>query len=54
MTQQTVLAKYSKTESVCKSCKHLTKLEGRYYCEVLGALLAEQTLYIPCDLKEKV
>jgi hypothetical protein len=27
-------------------------LEGRHYCRLLGALLAEQTLYLPCDLKE--
>jgi hypothetical protein len=52
MTEQTVLAKFAKTVSVCKSCKHLTKLDGRHYCRLLGALLAEQTLYLPCDLKE--
>jgi hypothetical protein len=52
MNEQTVLAKFSKAESVCKSCKHFTKLEGRHFCLLLGALLAEQTLYIPCDLKK--
>jgi hypothetical protein len=54
MTGQTVLAKFSGTESVCKTCKHLDKLEGRFYCKLLGAFLAEQTLYLPCDLKETV
>lgn len=54
MTEQTVLAKFSKTESVCKSCKHFTKLEGRFFCKLMGALLAEQTIYIPCDLKEPI
>jgi hypothetical protein len=54
MTEQTVLAKFSKTENICKSCKHFTKLEGRHFCLLLGALLAEQTLYIPCDLKEAI
>jgi hypothetical protein len=52
MTSQTVLAKFSGTESVCKKCKHLDKLEGCFYCKLLGAFLAEQTLYLPCDLKE--
>lgn len=52
MNEQTVLAKFTKAESVCKSCKRLTKLEGRHYCTLLGALLEEQTLYLPCDLKE--
>jgi hypothetical protein len=47
-----VLAKFAKAESVCKSCKHLTNLEGRHFCVLLGALLVEQTLYLPCDLKE--
>jgi hypothetical protein len=54
MTNQTVLAKFSGTESVCKGCKHLTKIEGRFYCKYLGAFLAEQTLYLPCDLKETI
>jgi hypothetical protein len=54
MTNQTVLAKFSGTESVCKTCKHLDKLDGRFYCKLLGAFLAEQTLYLPCDLKEAV
>ncbi len=54
MTSQTVLAKFSETESVCKKCKHLDKLEGRFYCKFLGAFLAEQTLYLPCDFKELV
>jgi hypothetical protein len=54
MTSQTVLAKFSGTESVCKKCKHLTKLEGRFYCNFLGAFLAEQTLYLPCDFKETI
>ena len=52
MSNQTVLAKFSETESVCKSCKHLAKLDGRFYCKLLGAFLADQTLYLPCDLKE--
>ena len=52
MTEQTVLAKFSKAVSVCKSCKHFTKLEGRFFCKLLGAILADQTIYIPCDLKE--
>jgi len=52
MTNQTVLGKYSGTGSVCKACKHLEKVEGRFYCNLLGAFLAEQTLYAPCDLKE--
>jgi len=54
MTNQTVLGKYSGTESVCKTCKHINKIEERFYCNLLGAFLAEQTLYIPCDFKEKV
>jgi hypothetical protein len=54
MTNQTVLAKYSGTESVCKTCKHLDKVEGRFYCKYLGAFLAEQTLYLPCDFREPV
>jgi hypothetical protein len=54
MTEQTVLAKFSKAESVCKSCKHFTKLERRHFCMLLGALLSEQTLYTPCDLKEPI
>ncbi|MGD2066667.1 MAG: hypothetical protein PVI43_05820 [Candidatus Bathyarchaeota archaeon] len=53
MTSQTVLGRFG-TESVCKTCKHLDKLEGRFYCKFLGALLAEQTLYLPCDMKEPV
>ena len=52
MSSQTVLGRFSRTEPVCKSCKHLAKLEGRFYCKLLGAFLADQTLYIPCDLKE--
>jgi hypothetical protein len=52
MTEQTALAKFFRTESVCKSCKHLTKLEGFFYCKFLGALLADQTLYLPCDFKK--
>ncbi len=52
MTNQTVLGKFTDAESVCNKCKHFDKLEGRYYCKLLGALLAEQTLYLPCDLKE--
>ncbi|MCW4034654.1 MAG: hypothetical protein NWF03_04750 [Candidatus Bathyarchaeota archaeon] len=54
MTNQTVLGKFSGTESVCKTCKHLDTIEGRYFCKLLGALLAEQTLYLPCDLKEPI
>ena len=52
MTNQTVLGKYSETGSVCKICKHINKVDGRSYCNLLGAFLAEQTLYLPCDLKE--
>ena len=52
MTNQTVLGKFSGKESVCKTCKHIDKVEGRFYCKLLGAFLAEQTLYLPCDLKE--
>jgi len=52
MSSQTVLGRFSGTESVCKSCKHLAKLDGRFYCKLLGAFLAEPTLYLPCDLKE--
>ena len=54
MTNQTVLGKFIATESICKTCKYITKIEGSYYCNLLGAFLAEQTLYLPCDLKEKV
>ena len=54
MTSQTVLAKFFGAESVCKTCKHLDKLEERFYCKLLGAFLAEQILYLPCDLKETV
>ncbi len=52
MTEQTALARFFRTESVCKSCKHLSKLEGLFYCKLLGALLADQTLYLPCDFRE--
>jgi len=52
MAKQTALAKFFRTESVCESCKHLTKLEGCFYCKFLGALLADQTLYLPCDFRE--
>ena len=52
MTEQTALAKFFRTENVCNSCKHLTKLDGCFYCKLLGALLADQTLYLPCDLRE--
>jgi len=54
MSSQTVLAKFSGAESVCKTCKHLTKLEGQHFCDLLGAFLAEATLYIPCDLREPI
>ena len=54
MTNQTVLGKFSGTDSVCKTCKYLEKVEGRFFCNFLGAFLAEQTLYIPCDMKEKI
>jgi hypothetical protein len=54
MTNQTVLGRFTGTESVCKTCKHLDKVEGRFYCKLLGAFLAEQTLYLPCDLKEAI
>ena len=53
MTSQTVLAKFSEGEGVCKRCKHFNKLEGSFYCKFLGAFLAEQTLYLPCDFKEE-
>jgi hypothetical protein len=53
MTSQTVLGRFG-TESVCKTCNHLDKIEGRFYCKLLGAFLAEQTLYLPCDLKEPI
>jgi hypothetical protein len=53
MTNQTVLGKFSGTDSVCKTCKHLEKIEGRFFCNFLGAFLSEQTLYIPCDMKEE-
>jgi len=53
MTNQTVLGKFSGTDSVCKTCKHMEKIEGRFFCNFLGAFLAEQTLYIPCDMKEE-
>ena len=52
MTNQTVLGKFSGMESVCKTCKYIDKLDGRFYCTLLDAFLAEQTLYLPCDLKE--
>ncbi|MFA5364764.1 MAG: hypothetical protein WC325_06230 [Candidatus Bathyarchaeia archaeon] len=54
MTNQTVLGEFSTNANVCKTCKHLTTLEGRFYCKLLGALLAEQTLYLPCDMKEPI
>jgi len=54
MTNQTVLGKYLGTESVCKKCKYIDKVEGRFYCNLLSAFLAEQTLYLPCDLKEVI
>jgi hypothetical protein len=54
MTNQTVLGKFSGTDSVCKTCKHLEKIDGQFFCNFLGAFLAEQTLYIPCDMKEKI
>lgn len=53
MTSQTVLGRFG-TESVCKMCKYLDKIEGRFYCKFLGAFLAEQTLYLPCDMKEPI
>jgi hypothetical protein len=53
MTSQTVLGRFG-TESVCKTCKHLDKIEGRFYCKFLSAFLAEQTLYLPCDMKEPI
>ena len=54
MTNQTVLGKFSGSESVCKNCKYISKKDGRFYCELLGAFLAEQTLFLPCDMKEKI
>ena len=52
MTNQTVLEKFIGIKSVCKDCKHFSKLEGSFYCNLLSAILAEQTLYLPCDLRE--
>ena len=54
MASQTALGRFFETESVCKTCKHLDKIEGRFYCKLFCALLAEQTLYLPCDLKEPI
>jgi len=55
MTSQATLSKYSQTVSqeVCKRCRHLTRLEGRFYCKLLGAFLADPTLSQPCDLLEE-
>jgi len=54
MTSQVSLSKYSQTVSqeVCKRCRHLAKIEGRFYCKLLGAFLADPTLSQPCDLLE--
>jgi len=61
MTSQASLSKYSTSplvrpppagQEVCKRCRHLTKLEERYYCKLLQAFLANQTLSLPCDLLE--
>jgi hypothetical protein len=51
MTSQVSLSDFSKL--VCKACKHLTKLEGQYYCKLLEAFLADPTLSQPCDLLEE-
>lgn len=62
MTSQVSLSKYSApaeespptpvSQEVCQRCCQLTKREERFYCELLGAFLADQTLSQPCDLLE--
>jgi len=55
MTRQATLSNYSSTpvsQDVCKRCRHLTRKEGQFYCKLLEAFLADQTLSQPCDLLE--
>jgi len=64
MTSQVSLSEYSSSalatptpvavvsQNVCKRCRHLAKREGRFYCKLLQAFLADQTLSLPCDLLE--
>ena len=52
MTGQATLSTFA--EIVCKRCRHLTKVEERYFCNLLQAFLADPTLSQPCDLLEEV
>ena len=42
------------TDVVCKLCRHLIQLEGRYYCNVFSAFLSDAVLSSPCDLQEAI
>lgn len=54
MTQQVMLEKLAKTETVCTSCKHFIESEGMFYCKFYQAFFTAETLSIPCDFQEKL
>ena len=47
-------AQVTLNQIVCKACRHLTQLEGRYYCNVFSGFLSDEVLSQPCDLQEAI
>lgn len=52
MNNQITLIDLPTTESICETCIHFTELDDAFYCKFFEALLAEETLSLPCEFKE--
>jgi hypothetical protein len=40
------------SSEVCKTCKNLSKVEDRFYCNYFSAFLSPETLREKCDFLE--
>lgn len=52
MNTQIALIDLQITKRICETCKYFSDQDEFFYCKFFEALLAEETLCLPCDFKE--